>query len=178
MPGFFQSILNTPLLSRVRRNHGLEHATLHTLGRRFPRQPLAGYSDPGGFWLIGNIPTEAVQAAVEEALKRMQAGERNLAVHPNCGTNFAFSGLVAGIAAWLAMLGAGKSLRRRLDRLPLVTSLVTLVLILTYPLGAQIQERFTTDANLGDLRAVQIDRFERGGMPLQRVQTRDIAKTA
>jgi len=97
-------------------------------------------------------------------------------VHPNCGTNFAFAGLAAGVAAWLAMLGSGNSLRRKLDRLPLVTSLVTLALILTYPLGARIQERITTDADLGDLHMVQIDRFERNGMPFQRVITRDTAK--
>ncbi len=171
-------VVPVQLLSRVRRNHALEHATLQVLAEKYPGRRYAGYSTFNGFWVIGQVDLEELQHAVNEAQTRLRRGERRLAVHPNCGTNFAFSGLVAGIAAWLAMLGAGKSLRRRLDRLPLVTSLVTLVLILTYPLGAQIQERFTTDANLGDLRAVQIDRFERGGMPLQRVQTRDIAKTA
>ena len=29
-------ILNLPILSRIRRNHGLEHATLHVLSRRHP----------------------------------------------------------------------------------------------------------------------------------------------
>ncbi len=165
-------------ISRVRRNHALEHAALQVLAEKFPGCRFAGYSTFNGFWVLGQVGIEELQAAVEEAQKRLRAGERRLAVHPNCGTNFAFAGLAAGLAAWLAMLGAGNSLRRKLDRLPLVTSLVTLTLILTYPLGAQIQERFTTDANLGDLHVVQIDRFERSGMPFHRVLTRDLPKTS
>ncbi len=164
--------------SRVRRNHALEHATLQVLAEKFPASRYAGYSTFNGFWVLGQVEIEELQRAVEEAQKRLRAGERRLAVHPNCGTNFAFAGLAAGLAAWLAMLGAGNSLRKKIDRLPLVTSLATLALILTYPLGATIQERFTTDANLGDLRVVQIDRFERGGMPIQRVVTRDGGRTA
>lgn len=170
-------ILRKPI-SRVRRNHALEHATLQVLAEKFPNRRLAGYSTFNGFWVIGQVGIEELQGAVEEAQKRLRGGERRLAIHPNCGTNFAFAGLAAGLAAWLAMLGAGSSLRRKLDRLPLVTSLVTLALILTYPLGAQIQEKVTTDADLGDLRVVQIDRFERNGMPLQRVLTRDLPGAA
>ena len=165
-------------ISRVRRNHALEHATLQVLAEKFHSGRYAGYSTFNGFWVLGQVDIEELQRAVEEAQKRLRAGERRLAVHPNCGTNFAFAGLAAGLAAWLAMLGAGNSLRRKIDRLPLVASLSTLALILTYPLGATIQERFTTDANLGDLHVVQIDRFERGGMPIHRVVTRDGIKPA
>jgi len=162
--------------SHVRRNHALEHATLQVLAEKYPGRHFAGYSTFNSFWVIGNVDIEELQRAIAEALARLLGGERRLAVHPNCGTNFAFAGLAAGVAAWLAMLGSGNSLRRKLDRLPLVTSLVTLALILTYPLGARIQERITTDADLGDLHMVQIDRFERNGMPFQRVITRDTAK--
>lgn len=160
-------------LSRVRRNHALEHATLQVLAEKTPGKRLAGYSTFNGFWVLGQLEIEELQRAIEEAQKRLRAGERRLAIHPNCGTNFAFAGLAAGLAAWLAMLGVGRSLRSKLDRLPLVTTMATLALILTYPLGAQIQERVTTDANLGDLRVVQITFFERGGMRMFRVITRD-----
>ncbi len=164
--------------SRVRRNHALEHATLQVLAEKFSGRRFAGYSTFAGFWVFGQVEIEELQGAVEEAQKRLRGGERRLAIHPNCGTNFAFAGLAAGFAAWLAMLGAGNTLRKKLDRLPLVTSLVTLALILTYPLGAQIQEKITTDADLGDLRVVQIDRFERGDLPIHRVVTRDLPAAA
>ncbi len=164
--------------SRVRRNHALEHATLQVLAEKKPGIHLAGYSTFNGFWVLGQVDIEDLQRAIEEAQQRLRGGERRLAIHPNCGTNFAFAGLMAGAAAWLAMLGSGDSLRRKLDRLPLVTSLVTLVLILTYPLGARIQEKVTTDANLGDLHVVRIDCFEQQTMPMHRIVTRDLPKSA
>ncbi|HBA90580.1 MAG TPA: hypothetical protein DCZ08_02005 [Anaerolineaceae bacterium] len=135
---------------------------------------MAGYSNPQGFWVFGDIEIEELRDTVEEAQRRLRAGESRLAIHPHCGTNFAISGLAAGTAAWLAMLGSDGSLRRKLDRLPLVTTLVTLVLILTFPLGPKVQERVTTDARLGDLRVVGINRYMRGGMPVHQVLTRDL----
>ncbi len=162
--------------SRVRRNHALEHATLQVLAEKKPGYRLAGYSTFNAIWIIGQVDIEELQRAVEEAQARLRGGERRLAIHPNCGTNFAFAGLMAGTAAWLAMLGSDGSLRRKLDRLPLVTSLVTIVLILTYPLGARIQEKVTTDANLGDLHVVRIDCFEQQAVPMHRIVTRDLPK--
>jgi hypothetical protein len=44
-----------PVISRVQRNHGLEHATLHILSQRYPKQSLSGHSDTGGFWIIGDV---------------------------------------------------------------------------------------------------------------------------
>ena len=64
------TLLELPILSRIRRNHGLEHATLNTLARRFPRQPMAGYSDLNGFWIVGNLETEAVAEAALDAQGR------------------------------------------------------------------------------------------------------------
>jgi hypothetical protein len=172
------ALVPAKLFSYVRRNHALEHATLQVLAEKFPGGRMAGYSTFNGFWVLGQVEIADLQKGIEEAQKRLRGGERRLAIHPNCGTNFAFTGLLAGFAAWLAMLGSGNSLRKKLDRLPLVTTLVTLVMILTYPLGAQIQEKVTTDANLGDLRVVQIDCFERQGMRMHRVVTRDMPVTA
>ncbi|MER3469342.1 MAG: hypothetical protein C4314_05250, partial [Thermoflexus sp.] len=57
---------------RIRRNHALEHATVHLLSQRFPGQPMAGRSTPSGFYLYGNVPMEAVVAAAHEALERLR----------------------------------------------------------------------------------------------------------
>jgi len=156
-----RSILDSDLVSRIRRNHGLEHATLHVLGRRYPNQPLAGHSDINGFWIVGNVSTEDLQSAIAEALQRMRSGEVKLAVHPNCGTNFVTSGVLAGAAAGLAMWGAGRRLRDTFDRLPMAMMLATVALIVAQPLGLMLQERVTTSGEPGDLRVVEIRVYQR-----------------
>lgn len=153
---WFQTLVNLPPLLRLRRNHALEHATLHVLSRRYPGVPLVGHSDLGGFWVIGNIPPEAVQEAVQEALRRLQAGEHRLAIHPQCGTNYAASGTLAGLAAGMAMLGAGRRLREKLERLPLAIVLATLAVILGQPLGLLLQEKMTTSTQMQGLQVEKI----------------------
>lgn len=149
------SILDFPLLLKTRRNHALEHATLHILGGRFPARRLAGHSNPTGFFILGDVPTPAVREAVVQALTRLQTGERHLAVHAGCGTNYAVSGLAAGLLAWLGMSGA-KSGRERMLRLPFVVLLATLGYIITQPLGPILQARVTTEAEPGDTTIVDI----------------------
>lgn len=160
------------LVSRIRRNHGLEHATLHLLSRRFPRHPMAGYSDVGGFWLLGDVPTEDVMIAAQEALGRMRQGERNLALHPNCGTNFLTAGLLAGTAAFAAMIGAPRAMKDRLERLPLAAMLGVLAIVLAQPLGMLLQERVTTSGEPGELRVSEVRMVSSGRPPVHRVTTR------
>lgn len=164
------SILDTPTLSHIRRNHGLEHATIHLLSRRYPGKPFAGHSDAGGFWLMGDVNTEKLADVVMEALGRLQKGEHNLAIHPNCGTNFVTYGLLAGMGAFIALLGAHRT-RDKFDRLPLVVLLATLGLMLGQPAGYNIQRRITTDGNPGNLKVLQIIRGQRGKMVYHRVTT-------
>jgi hypothetical protein len=166
-----QNLLESDLLGRMRRNHGLEHATLHMLAKRYPRQSLAGHSSPTGFWIVGEVSTDDLRAAVSEALERLQNGERALAVHPNCGTNFVTTGVLAGLAGALAMFGAGKRARDKLERLPLAMFSATLTLILTQPLGLKLQERVTTSGDPGDLRVVEIIPTKRGRLKAHRVVT-------
>ena len=164
------SILDIPVLSRIRRNHGLEHATVTLLSQRFPASRLAGYSFPGGFFLLGDVPTAEVREVVAQALSRMNNGERTLAVHPNCGTNYAVSGLVAGGLAWLGMAGA-KSKRDQLERLPLVVTLATLGFIFSAPLGPLVQEYVTTSGDPQGLSIVDIFPIRFGQFSLHRIIT-------
>ena len=167
----YQSMVNIPWFSRIRRNHGLEHATLHVLAKRFPGNSMAGHSDTKGFWLLGNIPTEEVESAVVEALERMRAGEKNLAVHPNCGTNFATAGTMAGVAGATAMFGVGPRKRDKLDRLALAATLATLALMLAQPAGLFIQKHFTTSGDPGSLKVVEISATQRGKLKAHRIIT-------
>jgi hypothetical protein len=169
--GIFNSLLSATPISRVRRNHGLEHATLHILSERYPKLSLAGHSDVNGFWLLGDVTTEEVSTAVDEALSRMKAGEHNLAVHPNCGTNFVTAGTFAGVAASLAMFGAGKRVRDKLERMPLAASLATIALIVAQPMGLLFQEHVTTSGQPDNLEVTDIIPSQRGRIKAHRVLT-------
>jgi hypothetical protein len=166
-------LLNWGPVSRVRRNHALEHATINLITQKDPARLLAGYSDWRGFWIIGDIDTQELQETVDEALARLNAGEANLAIHPNCGTNFVASGLLVGTAAWLGMLGTGSSFRRKLDRWPVIILLAILGLIVAQPIGPLLQANVTTSADPGAMQVFSIMRYERGNSVAHRVLTRN-----
>ena len=88
-------------INRIRRNHGLEHATIHVLSEGHKRFSAQGNSDHRGFHLniYGDVTEEEVAAAVAEAHRRLRAGERHLAVHPNCGTVLVTTAMLATLAA-------------------------------------------------------------------------------
>ncbi len=172
MSRYLEPVIDNNPISRVRRNHGLEHATLHILAQRHPRQSMAGYSNTGGFWILADLPSEEVALAAREALSRLRGGEPQLAVHPNCGTNFVTSGAVAGMAGALAMFGAGPRLRDKFERLSLAALVATIGLILAQPLGNLLQARFTTSGVPGALEIVSVSPSRRGRFIAHRVLTR------
>ncbi|MBG0788083.1 MAG: hypothetical protein H0S79_23605 [Anaerolineaceae bacterium] len=165
------SLLDLKPVSRVRRNHGLEHATMHVLGKKFPHVALAGYSDPAGFTIVGNVTTEDVAEAAIEALKKLRNGEAQLATHKNCGTNFVVSGAFAGLAAWLGTLGAGKEFKKKLSRLPLMMLLASIALVVAQPLGPIVQKQITTSGDPEGLELVRVETAFRAGQRLHRVIT-------
>ena len=149
------NILNAPLISETRRNHALEHASIHLLSARFPNLAMAGHSNPTGFFLIGDLPTDDVRLAVSEALTRLQQGESHLAIHEGCGTNYVVTGALAASAALIGMSGT-KSTRQRLERFPLLMALSALVFMIAPQLGTALQKQVTTDADPGGLTIVDI----------------------
>ncbi len=166
-----QSVLNFSPLLRVRRNHGLEHATLHVLADRFPKVPFAGHSDLFGFWIVGDVSSEDLYAAVLEALNRLRNGEEGLAVHPNCGTNYVAAGLLSGFAVWVSMLGTGRPLKEKLERLPLALVVATLALMVSQPAGQLLQSHVTTSGQPGKMRVIQISTSYSGKVKAHRVVT-------
>ncbi|NMB53671.1 MAG: hypothetical protein GYA15_03125 [Leptolinea sp.] len=155
-------------LQAMRKHHAIEHASLSVLVSKNPSLRLSGYSDPLGFWVVGDVDTDILLAAVDEAIARLQAGEKSLAVHPNCGTNFAAAGLVAGTLAWLGMLGGKRSFKRQLDRWPLIVSLATAGMIAAQPLGPYLQANLTTDASIGDLKVKEVTITRQGSVKVHR----------
>jgi hypothetical protein len=165
------SILDLPFILETRRNHALEHATLHVLAVKYPLHPMAGHSNPTGFFILGDLPTEDVQSAVAEALRRLRAGESSLAIHPGCGTNLATTALIAGTFAWLVLRGA-KSTFGRIFRIPFAMALALLGVLISQPLGPIVQQRITTDAEMGDLQIMDVRPTSRGRLTSHRVITK------
>ena len=161
------NLLEYPLVLTTRRNHGLEHATIHVLSTLKPGRPLAGRSTPFGFYLYGDVSDEEARAAADDALNRLKRGEKRLAIHPGCGTNYLTSGAAASLGA-LAVLSIGDR-RARWSRLPDVLIAATLALIVSQPVGPKLQEHITTCADMGDLAIVAIRRL---GPKARYVETR------
>lgn len=156
-------------ISRVQRNHGLEHATIHVLSEKYANRFSAqGNSTPQGFFLniYGDIGDAQVAEAVAEAHQRLQAGERQLAVHPNCGTVLLTTATMATLASQLAF---GLELRRQKEQamtpavlfnaLPGAVLAAVLALIVSRPLGLRLQEKYTTSGDPGDLRVTSVRRI-------------------
>lgn len=172
-----QPLLDAPYIRRVRRNHGLEHATVHMLAERVPNLSVAGRSDGEGFWLMGDLPTAQVESAAEEALRRMRGGDHKLAIHPNCGTSLLTTGTLVSLAALAGSVGVRRGALQYIGRLPSVILLSIVAIIFSRPLGLQLQEHFTTLGEVGDLQILSITRSERRGpkggtITLHRIQTR------
>src|SRR6266849_3945293 len=97
------NILDRNPIGIIRRNHGIEHATVHVLTESEPNISLVGRADADGFNIYGDVPIEALEVACKEALGRMKNGEGELAVHPRCGTQLVVAGMLTGLAAWVAL---------------------------------------------------------------------------
>jgi hypothetical protein len=154
-------ILDLPLILETRRNHALEHATIHILSRHIPGQRMAGHSNPTGFFLLGDLKTQDVWVAATEAHARLNSGESGLAIHPGCGTNMATTALLAGSFAW-APLRATKSTLWRILLIPFALTLAIVGFGLSRPLGPWLQKHVTTEADLGNLQIVDIVPIRKG----------------
>ena len=152
--------LNLPLILETRRNHALEHATLHILARKY-KTSMAGHSNPTGFFLLGDVKTEDVSSAATEAMARLLSGESGLAIHPGCGTNMATTALLAGTFAWMPLRGA-KSTFWRVWLIPLAVVFAAFGYLLSQPLGSWLQRNITTEADLGEMQIVEVVPVRKG----------------
>jgi hypothetical protein len=135
----------------VRRNHTLEHATINVIEQRYGRSRLSGLAQPGGFIVRGGAPAELVADAAQEALARLSAGERNLAIHPRCGTTLVAAQLVLAVA-FLAVL----VVTRELSFLPFLVGILAAVL-LARRLSPLLQRFITTNPNIRELTITDIE---------------------
>ncbi|MCA9949171.1 MAG: hypothetical protein KDE48_05965 [Anaerolineales bacterium] len=159
--------MSSDIISRIRRNHGLEHATIHVLSEKYKHFSAQGNSDFRGFRLniYGDIKEEQVETAVHEAYTRMKNGESQLAVHPNCGTVLLTTATMATLAAQAVFAveqrrqgRSGGKLSALANGLPSAILAVVVSLIVSRPVGLHLQEKYTTE---GDLKALEVVSVER-----------------
>lgn len=149
-------------LDSVRRNHALEHATVAVLLARHGPRRLAGRATKNGFFFVGDVPSEELEASAHEALRRLQRGEAGLAVSPLCGTNLAVAGLLAAGAA-TATLARGRG------RFGNAFTAAMFGVFFAQPLGRLAQQHLTTRADLEGVEIVGLKRLPGG---LRKLQTR------
>jgi hypothetical protein len=150
----------------VRENHALEHATIVLLSKRFPEIRLAGVSFAAGFFIFGDIPSEAVQPSAKEALNRLRGNEPGLAIHERCGTNLAVSGLLTGLAA----MGVAR-LKKPYNTFNNIVLASTAAIIAARPLGLLAQRFVTTHTPNPSMRIVKVTRLSWFGTPAHFVHT-------
>jgi hypothetical protein len=153
-------ILDLPYILETRRNHALEHATLHVLARTH-KTSMGGHSNPTGFFIFGDLRTEDIRTALEEAYTRLRAGEKGLAIHPGCGTNLIATAFLPATMAWMPISGA-RSTRWRLLLIPLALVFGVFGFFLSKPFGTWLQRNITTEANLGNMRVIDITLVRKG----------------
>ena len=153
-------ILDLPYILETRRNHALEHATLHMLSRT-RNMNMGGHSNPTGFFIFGDLRTEEIRSELQEAYSRLRAGERELAIHPGCGTNLVATAFLPGTLAWLPFQSA-RSMRARLMLLPFAIVLGVVGFLLSKPAGTWMQRHVTTEADLGNLQIVDVTFVRKG----------------
>ncbi|HEX6543454.1 MAG TPA: DUF6391 domain-containing protein [Ktedonobacterales bacterium] len=151
---------------RTRQNHALEHATMTLLSRVLPGLNASARSNARGFIIFADVPLEDVGRVSEEALERLRAGESELAIHPNCGTNLAV-GLSLAMAGSLFALTA----MRPRTRIATVAAGSLAGMTVARPLGTLMQRYITTRPDVDDIRIRSVSRRRFFGQWVVEVQT-------
>jgi uncharacterized protein DUF6391 len=151
---------------RIRQNHAIEHATVTILTSRVPDLRLSARSSSRGFVIFADMDPVIVRRAAEDALRRLQAGEAELAIHPNCGTNLA-------VGTSLAMLGSLFALTALRPRIRLASALASTAagIVVARPLGQVVQRHVTTLPDVMDVSITYVARRRRFGLTTVEVYT-------
>src|SRR5690348_2189411 len=151
---------------RIRQNHALEHATITILSGYIPELRVSARSSSRGFIIFGDVDLGQLRRASEEALRRLQAGEAELAIHPNCGTNLAVGISLVTIGT---LLGMASSHQRTRVMTAAASSLAGWAA--ARPVGEYVQKHFPTLPDLAGVRITDISRRTVLGIPFTQVRT-------
>ncbi len=148
-----QQILAVASEGRTRRTHACEHATVNVLEEWYgPLPQVGGVAARDGFYIWGaqQIHPGVLVRAAQQGLRRMQAGEAGLALHPRCGTSLVVAQFVFALSFLLGLFVTGY--------FTLTGILVALLASWAFgrPLGLLAQRYFTTSADVARLRIAEV----------------------
>src|SRR2546421_4284473 len=89
---------------RIRQNHALEHATITILSGMIPDLRVSARSSSNGFIIFGDVDLGLLRRAVDEALRRLQAGGGGQGVPPNFGVKISLGGSPGALWAKLGVV--------------------------------------------------------------------------
>jgi len=151
---------------RVRQNHALEHATITILSGIVPDLRISARSSSRGFIIFGDVDLGQLRRALNEALSRLQAGESQLAIHPNCGTNLVVGFTLLTFGTLLGMTSSRARTRVASTALSSVAGLLA-----ARPLGEIVQKYVTTLPDLEGVFVTDIFRRKILGFTVVEVRT-------
>ena len=159
-----------PPIAQMRKNHALEHTTINLLESAAPEKGFSGWSIHNGFWILGHCDIQTIQETVDLALAKLRNGQKQLAIHPSCGTNLMMSGLLTAIGALVTLRGTKKE-SERISRLSSLVLVSGAMLQLSKPLGPWVQANITVDPDMTGISVIGIDTGEIGSVPCYFVRT-------
>ena len=151
---------------RIRQNHALEHATITILSGYIPDLRISARSSSRGFIIFGDVDLGQLRRALNEALSRLQAGESQLAIHPNCGTNLVVGFTLLTFGTLLGMTSSRARTRVASTALSSVAGLMA-----ARPLGEVVQKYVTTLPDLDGVHVTDIFRRKILGFTVVEVRT-------
>ena len=151
---------------RIRQNHALEHATITILSGMVADLRVGARSSSNGFIIFGDVDLGLLRRALDEALRRLQAGEAELAIHPNCGTNLAVGVSLVTLGTMLGMVSSHTRTRVASAAASSVAGLLA-----ARPLGGFVQKYVTTLPDLEGVRVTDIFRRKLFGFTIVEVHT-------
>lgn len=163
---FVQLTQQLMLGGAVKQNHALEHATIVLLSKKYPDVRLAGISFAAGFFVFGDLPTEAIYPAAQEALNLLRTTSPELAIHERCGTNLAVTSLLTSLSAMTVA-----RMRRPYSSFNNVVLATTAALILSRPLGLTVQRHVTTQTPNASMTILGVKPMSLFGTPAHFVST-------
>jgi hypothetical protein len=151
---------------RIRQNHALEHATITILSGYVPDLRISARSSSRGFTIFGDVDLGQLRRALDEALRRLQAGEAQLAIHPNCGTNLVVGFTLVSVGTLLGLTSS-----RARTRIASTAASSVAGLMAARPLGEFVQKHVTTLPDVEGVHVTDISRHKFLGFTYVKVRT-------